>query len=159
MKIDKDTVVNITYSLNVREGENPPELNREHRIEFIYGRCQTLPILEQALTGHLPGDSVDINIPAEQAFGRYDKKLVNRISLSDLKYPERLEVGKTYEEMTASGRPMRFTVRELHDDYVLADFNHPAAGKDITLRANVTGVRAASPMDIMRAVNMNRGCG
>lgn len=159
MKIDNDTVVNITYTLNVKEGKTPPELNREHRIEFIYGRCQALPVLEHALTGHAQGDIVDITIPAEQAFGKYDEKLLNRIPASDLKYPERLEEGSVYEEVNNGGHLLRFTVREIHDEYVLADFNHPAAGKDITLRASVTGVRAASPMDIMRAVNMNRGGG
>jgi FKBP-type peptidyl-prolyl cis-trans isomerase SlyD len=159
MKIDNDSVVNITYTLSVKDGETPEELKREHRIEFIYGRNQTLPLLEKALGGHCQGETVEITIPAEQAFGQYDEKLVNRISPSDLKYPERLEEGKVYEEVTCDRRHIRFTVKELHDDYVLADFNHPAAGQDITLKAYITGVRAANPMDIMRALHMNRGGG
>ncbi len=155
MQIDRDTVVTVHYTLRVKDGETPRELDRPYTARFLYGRDRVLPVLEQALAGRRKGDEFELTIPSSQAFGPYDEKLVKRIPLSALKYRERLKEGEVYEEKGE----MRFMVRRIHDDYIEADFNHPAAGKDLALRATVEDVKAASPMEILAAVNAASGGG
>ncbi len=159
MKVENDTVVEIQYMLEVKEGKTPPELSRVFKAQFLYGREPVIPALEKAILGLEEGEEVEVTIPPEQAFGHYDEKLVNEIPLSDLKNPQLLKEGEIYEEIGSHGHPVRFTVKEIKDDSVLADFNHPAAGKDLVLKARVMSVRAASALDILRAVNFSRGGG
>lgn len=159
MKIANDTVVNIVYTLSVKGGETPEELTREHRVEYLHGHCQTLPLLEQALAGHSQGDVIEITIPSDQAFGSYNEDLVNRLDVNNLKYPEKLRQGEVYEEVGHDGRIVRFKVKELDGGSVVADFNHPAAGMDLSLRASILAVRAASPVDIMKALHLRKGGG
>ncbi len=159
MRVDRDTVVVVNYTLTVQDGETPPDLNRNFTARFIYGRDRVLPVLEKELFGLEPDDTIEVTIPPEQAFGQYDPKLVNEIPKTRLAHPERLKKGAYYEEFSPGGRPIGFLVKEIHDDYVVADFNHPAAGKTLLLKARVEEVKAATAMEILASMNLNRGGG
>ncbi len=159
MKVENDTVVEIQYMLEVKDGKTPPELSRIFKAKFLYGREPVIPALEKAIYGLEEEEEIEVTIPPEQGFGHYNEKLVNEIPLSDLKNPHLLKEGELYEEIGSHGHPVRFIVKELRDDSVLADFNHPAAGKDLVLKAKVMSVRAANALDILKAVNFSRGGG
>ncbi len=159
MQVERDTVVTVNYTLKVKDGETPPELDRPYTARFLYGRDRVLPVLEQALSGREKGENLDLTIPASQAFGYYDEKLVKHLPLETLKHPDRVREGEVYEEMGPDGPAIRFMVRRVHDDHVEADFNHPAAGKDLTLKARIEDVKAASATEILASINANRGGG
>jgi len=156
MKVDRDTVVTVNYTVTVEDGETPEDLNRPFNCRFLYGRDRVLPALENALIGHEQKDEIQVNIPPEQAFGPYNPYLIEKISISDLSHSERLKEGKYYEEFDSNGKPIKFFLKELHSDYVLADFNHPAAGKSLVLNGTISEVKAASMQDIMVAMNANQ---
>ncbi len=159
MQVQQDTVVTVKYTLSVKDGDTPPELQRDFTSKFLYGRDRILPMLEQALSGRAKGETLDLTIPASQAFGHYDEKLVKSIPKSQIRDLDRLKEGTIYEEADAQGPKMRFMVRRIHDDYVEADFNHPAAGKDLNLKAKIVDVKTASPMEILASLNAAAGGG
>ncbi len=154
MKVDRDTLVAVDYTIKVKDGETPENLQKRFSARFIYGRDPILPALEKALMGHEQDDEIEVVIPPEQSFGKYDPNLVNEIPLAHIRFPERLKVGEYYGEPGPDGRRVEFLVREIHEDYVVADFNHPAAGKILVLNARIAEVRPASFMEIMKALNM-----
>ena len=153
MKVDRDTVVTVNYTVTVKDGETPEDLKRPFTCRFLYGRDRVLPALEKALIGHEQEDEIQVNIPPEQAFGPYDQRLVKKIPISGLDRSEQLKEGEYYEESGPNGKPIRFYLKKLHGDYVLADFNHPSAGKSFVLNATISEVKAASMPDIMAAMN------
>ncbi len=159
MKVGTDTVIKVQYTLKVVEGTTPSELDRIFESEFLYGRDPVIPILEKAIWNLDEGEEVEVTIPPEQAFGKHNKALVNEIPLSQISRPDKLKEGQIYQEKTGMGHEVRFTVKEIKDDSVVADFNHPAAGKHLLLKARIVSVRAATSLDILRCVNMNRGGG
>lgn len=159
MKIDQDTVVTVRYTLSVSEGVTPEYLEKQFTIRFVYGRERILPSLAKALAGREPQDTVELTIPPEHAFGLYDPQLVKEIPLADLKFPKRLREGQFHEEFGVGGKTVRFLVRELCGDHVVADFNHPAAGKNLLLKATVAEVQAASMLEIMTSMNIAKGAG
>ena len=159
MQVERDTVVTVKYTLRVKDGETPPELDRPYTARFLYGRDRVLPVLEQALSGRQQGEKLDLTIPASQAFGYHDEKLIKPIPMDAIGHPELLKEGEVYEEARPNGEGMRFMVRRVHKDYVEADFNHPAAGKDLMLQARISEVKAASPMEILASINAASGGG
>lgn len=159
MKVGLDTIVKVDVSMEVKEGETPDVIKQPSTIEFIYGRDRVHPALEKAILGHGKDECISIEIPPEQAFGPYNPDLVNEIPKSNLRAPEALKEGQFYQERTPYGNTISFTVKEIHDDYILADFNHPAAGKTITVNAKILDVKKASIMDIMAAINASRSAG
>ncbi len=159
MKIGLDTIVKVDVSMEVKDGETPAIIKKPSQIEFIYGRDRVHPALEKAILGHEKDDYVTIDIPPEQAFGPYNPDLINEIPKSNLTRPDALKEGEFYQEMTPYGNTISFTVKEIHDDHIVADFNHPAAGKTITVNAKILDVKKASIMDIMQAINAARSAG
>jgi FKBP-type peptidyl-prolyl cis-trans isomerase SlyD len=159
MKIDQDAVVTVRYALSVSEGETPEYLDKQFTVRFVYGRERVLPSLARALAGCEPQDTVELTIPPEQAFGLYDPQLVKEIPISDLKYPKRLRQGQFHEEPGVDGKTVRFLVKEMRGDHVVADFNHPVAGKKLILKATVAEVHAASMIEIMTSMNIAQGAG
>ena len=156
MKVDRDTVVTVNYTVTVKDGETPEDLNRPFNCRFLYGRDRVLPALEKALIGHEQEDEIQVNIPPEQAFGPYDPYLIKKVPISNLNHSGQLKEGEYYEEFGSNGKSIRFYLKELHSDYVLADFNHPSAGKSLVLNGTISEVKAASMLDIMVAMNANQ---
>ena len=159
MKVDRDTVVTVNYTVTVKDGETPEDLNRPFNCRFLYGRDRILPALEKALIGHEQEDEIQVTIPPEQAFGPYNPHLIKKVLISDLNHSEQLKEGEYYEEFGSNGKPFKFYLKELHGDYVLADFNHPSAGKSLVLNGTISEVKAASMLDIMAAMNACSGGG
>lgn len=155
MKIEIDSFVTINYCIAEKDGVAITDDQQKVIASFIYGRDRILPALEKNLTGHEENDEIELIIPPEQAFGQYDPSLVSEIPISQLKFPERLEAGQLYEEMDASGRPVSFTVKEISGDSVVADFNHPGAGKAFILQAKILEVRPASSQEILSKISQS----
>ena len=153
MEVNKDTIITISYRMTVLDGELPDDLNRSFTCRFLYGRDPILPALEEALIGHEQGDAIQVTIPPEQAFGLYDPYLIKKIPISNINYSGQLKKGEYYEEFGSSGKLIKFRLKELHDDYVIADFNHPTAGKSLLLNGTISEVEAASMADILAAIN------
>ena len=159
MKVGLDTIVKVDISMEVKEGITPELIRRPSTIEFIYGRDRVHPVIEKAILGHEKDECISVEIPPEQAFGPYNPDLVNEIPKSGLSSPETLKEGEFHQEQTPYGNTISFTVKEINEDYILADFNHPAAGRTITVNARILDVRKASVMDIMASINASRSAG
>ncbi len=159
MKVIPDTVVTVNYTLTVQDGETPENLRRNFSVQFIFGRNPVLPALEKAIAGHEQGEKVKVRIPPEESFGKYDPALISKVPIKNLTFPERLKAGEYYREMAADGRPFEFLAKEVHKNHVVADFNHPAAGKTLILHATINGVRPATSMEIIRTMNLTCSTG
>ncbi len=159
MKVDRDTVVTVNYTVIVKDGETPEDLNRPFTCRFLYGRDRILPALEKALIGHEQEDEIQVTIPPEQAFGPYNPHLIKKVLISNLNHSGQLKEGEYYEEFGSNGKSIKFYLKELHGDHVLADFNHPSAGKSLVLNGTISEVKAASMLDIMAAMNACSGGG
>lgn len=157
MKIERDSFVRLVYSMSI-EGEKTPEwFLRPIEVSFIYGREPIPVIIEKAILGREKGESVEITIPPQSAYGPHLDYLVKEVDLSSLKHPERVIEGECYEEVSPYGSRIFFKVLEVRGDKVIADFNHPAAGKNVIMKIEVLEVRPATAYEIMAAEL--RACG
>lgn len=101
--------------------------------QFVQGKHELLPALEQELEGMRPGDRKKIELGPDQAFGPYDdakKQSVPRATL-----PQDVKPGAI---VTGGDRP--FTVVEMKDDQAVVDYNHPLAGKRLQFDVKVLSV-------------------
>jgi len=149
MKIAKDTVVTVQYTLSDAQN-NLIEEGREPMVYLHGGYENTLPKIEEALDGQVVGFATTIQIEPDDAFGDYDPELLKLEERSRL--PEPVEVGMQFEGMPegagADEDPVIFTVTEITDDKVVLDGNHPLAGMALRFELKVEGVRAATDEEI-----------
>ena len=128
--IDGSTVI-FSFQVTV-PGEPGFEVNDVEK--FVQGRHELPPGLERAVTGMKSGDEKRVELSEEEAFGRYDtgkKKTVPRESL-----PPWAREGDRLEDRNGK----RATVAQLSDTSAVMDYNHPLAGKPLTVKIKILRV-------------------
>ncbi|MFI5446701.1 peptidylprolyl isomerase [Polaromonas sp. UC242_47] len=151
MKITPQCVVALTWTLKDTLGEILDELDEP--VEFLLGGDDLLAKIEESLQGHEAGDTIELHLEPEEAFGDYDE---NHVFLEARKlFPAELEEGMTFDgaalpagcspDMTAA---LIYTVTEIYPEHVVLDGNHPLAGIAIRLSLKVEAVREASEAEI-----------
>lgn len=157
MKITKDTFVRLRYCMEI-EGEKTPEwFSKPIEVSFVFGREAIPTIIERAIENKEENERVEVTIPPQSAYGPHLNYLVKEIELSSLKYPEKVIPGEWYEEVSPYGSRTFFKVLEIRGNKVVADFNHPAAGKNVLMKIEILEVRPATSYEIMSAEL--RACG
>ena len=113
------------------------------------GYGQLFDKLEEALEGRQPGDSLQVQLEPEDAFGEYDAGLIRVEPAS--RYGEGVAVGMEIEEDSRLYR-----VTDVAAGSVVLDGNHPLAGMALRFSIVVLDVRGATQEDLSRAVSSPR---
>lgn len=149
MKIEKNSVVSLRYELVDAEGEEMLE-KVEDPISYLHGGYDGIfPLVEEALHGKHVGDHVSVTLQPDDAFGEYEHELVEVEARSS--FPKDVAVGMQFEgapEESDDEDFILYTVVEVNDDEVTVDGNHPLAGKTVTFKCTVTGVRPAADEEL-----------
>ena len=148
MKIEKDTVVSLTYELFDSTGDLLEKVD-EH-ISYLHGGHDGIfPAVEEALHGKDIGEKFSVMMEPNDAFGEYEHDLV-RVEPRNL-FPKEIEVGMQFEgggEGDDDEDYMLYTVVEVSDTEVTVDGNHPLSGKSLNFTGEITGVRAATAEEL-----------
>ena len=122
--------------------------------------------LEHAIDGLKPGDSFDVKVSADEAFGPHDPEQVATLPRDifevDGKFdPEVIKKGAVLPMMTQDGFRINGVVVDVTDTDVVMDFNHPLAGKDVRFKGKITVVRDATPEELkpQSGCGCGEGCG
>ena len=108
----------------------------------LHGAGNILAGLEQALEGKDSGDRLTVSLDPEQAYGRRDESLRQRLSAKYLKHAGKLKPGKIVRVQTEQG-PRMVTVLKVGLKTVDVDANHPFAGRPLRFELEVIDVRDA----------------
>jgi FKBP-type peptidyl-prolyl cis-trans isomerase SlyD len=146
VKIEKDTVVELTYELS--DGDGKVIEQTDDPIEYLHGGYHGIfPLVERELSGKGVGDSCRVRLEPDDAFGEYDAELLHLEPRS--KFPPDVAVGMRFEGRGAeSGTKLIYTVTDVAEDKVVVDGNHPLAGRTLQFKCTVTAVRAATEEEI-----------
>jgi peptidylprolyl isomerase len=102
--------------------------------EFVIGQEMVIPGFENAVVGMSVGETKSVEIPPEEGFGDYSEDL--QITLERSQLPTNIDpkLGMRLEIRFQEGDIRYFIVRELTEDDVTLDGNHPLAGQEIVLK-------------------------
>ncbi|MDC0500613.1 peptidylprolyl isomerase [Burkholderiales bacterium] len=146
MNIGKSTVVSLVYELLDLDGKLIEKTSEP--IAYLHGGFQGIfEAVEKALDGKALGDSVDVKLEPEEAFGDYDEKLVHLEPKE--KFPGTIEVGMEFEGQDESSKSRTiFRVTDIADGKVVVDGNHPLAGMGLMFKCKIHDVRAATAEEV-----------
>jgi len=147
MSVSQDQVVSIHYTLRDDAGEIIDRSADGEPLTYLHGHGNLIPGLERELTGRKPGDRLQVKIAPAEAYGEYDKELVQRVPRRALKGIASLRVGMRLQAQ-APGGSRAVTVTQIVGDMVTLDGNHPLAGKNLNFEVEVAGVRAATEEEL-----------
>lgn len=158
MKIADKTVVKMHYSVLDSEGNLIDSSYEGEPLEFIQGTKYLIEGLENALNDREAGDTFEVDIAADNAYGPRIDGLVQQIEPSMFSDFE-VEVGMQLRASTDDG-DQTVIVIDINDDFVTVDGNHPLAGIDLKFDVEVLEVRAASADELSHGhVHKEGGCG
>jgi len=134
-------VVGIEYEVREVGSENVADSNKGQKpLEFIVGKQQIIPGLENALVGMEEGESGDIMVNAADAYGQRNDEAVQTLPIDQFAGVDLVQ-GMTLYGQDESGQSTQVVVRSFDDKEVTIDFNHPMAGKDLMFSVKVLTVR------------------
>jgi len=116
-------------------------------LEFITGKEQVIIGLEEAMVGMSVGDSKEVVIAPEKAYGQKDPEGVQSLPIEQFADVE-LKEGMSLYGQGENGETIQVVVKSFDDNMVELDFNHPLAGKELLFNVKVLSCREATEDEI-----------
>lgn len=137
--------VTLHFSLALTDGTEIDSNYDREPASFVMGDGSLLPGFEAALTGHVPGDSVRVRLPQEQAFGAVNPDNVQTFARDRFarlidSSPDPVEPGTVLAFADGAGNDIPGVVQSIDDTLMVVDFNHPLAGREIDFSADIVAV-------------------
>ncbi|ELC8718258.1 peptidylprolyl isomerase [Campylobacter jejuni] len=162
MAIEKNSVVSMFYELKDANTNEVLESNLYSQpISFILGKGQILESLEEEVMKLDCPSNADVVIKKEKGLGEYDENAVQTLPKEQFAGID-LKVGMELFGEGENGETVRVTVKEIGENDVTIDYNHPYAGHDLLFSLNIVDARAASEDEILTGIiagSHSCGCG
>ncbi len=156
-RIAPGKLVEFTYAISDENGVVVEQV--DFPLNYIHGHDSGLhDRIEQALAGHVTGDSVRVTLPPEEGFGPHDPDLVVTDDLANVP-AEFHHLGAEAEFRNERGDTRIFRVVAIGDGKLTLDGNHPLAGKTVTFTLNILQVRDATPQELSGQVPTGQAAG
>lgn len=147
MQIEKDRVVAFHYRLSAADTGLIEDSRQGEPLLYLHGRGGLIAGLENALAGRKAGDSFNVTLPPEQAYGLRSESAVQRIPKSHVigagKRKLDFRPGMAVQVNTGSGQ-RTVIVTKVGLKTLDVDANHPLAGRTLSFEIDVIDVREAS---------------
>jgi FKBP-type peptidyl-prolyl cis-trans isomerase SlyD len=144
MRVAKDRVVAIDYTIRDVDGNVVESTDGAKPFVYLHGHEQIVPGIEVALDGHAAGESLDVSLAPDEAYGDHDPKAIVLLPRRAFPPGQEPEVGDLYRASRADGKPVIFSILDVSDQTVVIDANHPLAGQTLSVHVEVIAVRTAT---------------
>lgn len=148
--VSKHKVIAVTYSIIDEAGV----ILEQSDIPLYYvhgGPNDMFPDVEDALEGCELGDSVEVVLPPEKAFGLHDPAMTFTDDIANVP-PQFRKLGAEVQMQNDRGETRSFFVSRIEADQLTVDGNHPFAGKTLTYALTVADIRDATDEEKQKGI-------
>lgn len=110
-------------------------------LEFICGIGMMIRGYDEAVAKMEVGQSIDIHLTPDQAYGYSDPRAIFTVEISQLPGSEDLNVGENVVLYSNDGQPMQVKVTSRNDYTITFDANHEMAGKELNFHIELVEVQ------------------
>tara|TARA_R110001592_G_scaffold10019_6_gene52295 strand:- start:1430 stop:1870 length:441 start_codon:yes stop_codon:yes gene_type:complete len=135
--IKKGSKVKVHYTGKLANGKVFDTSVEKDPLEVVVGQSGLIKGFEEGLMGMKEGEKKTIEITPEDAYGQLIEGRTQEVEKSIL--PEEIQVGMALQANGEVGT-MVVTVKEIKEETVVLDANHPLAGKDLIFELEVLEV-------------------
>ena len=146
--INNNQVVQFHYTLKDDEGNIIDQSPEGQPLAYLHGYQNIIPGLEAQLVGKAVGDKFTASVEPADAYGEFDDAAVQEVPRENFQGVENIEAGMQFQSQTEDGHVMLVTVKDVTDDVVVVDGNHPLAGVELTFDVEIVEVREATPEEL-----------
>ncbi len=122
--------VKVHYTGTLDDGSQFDSSVGSEPLEVTLGGGQVIPGFELGIAGMQVGETKQVHIPAEEAYGPRHEELIQTVHRDQLPEDANIEVGMQFQVDGNQG-PMILTVTNVTPDSATLDGNHPMAGNNL----------------------------
>lgn len=152
MTIENKYAVTVNYKLHTIEagGEKVfvEQTTAENPLTYIHGIGMMIPKFEEELDGLAAGDKKSFTITPEEGYGVKDPNALAQLPLDMFSESGLPPVGAMLPLTDNEGNPFRAVVAEVTETAVIADLNHPMAGKTLNFDIEILTTRPATDEEL-----------
>ena len=141
MQVENGNTVKVHYRGTLDDGtEFDSSHSRGEPLSFQVGTGQMISGFDAALPGMTVGDTKNISLAPDEAYGQPNPELIGDIPKQAFPPGFSFEVGTMVQGQDENGRPLVGKINEAQDETVTVDFNHPMAGKDLNFEIELVSI-------------------
>lgn len=144
--IQNDQVVSFHYTLTDENG-TVIDKSEGQPLVYLHGAGNIIPGLENALTGKNVGDKLTVNVTAAEGYGEYNPEMVQEVPRNMFQGVDDIAAGMQFQAQTDDGIQV-VTVKDVTDENVIVDANHPLAGQNLNFDVEIIDIRDASQEEL-----------
>ncbi|MCT2407231.1 peptidylprolyl isomerase [Chryseobacterium antibioticum] len=152
MTIENNHVVAVSYILHTIEEDGSKilveETTAENPLTFLYGVGMMIPKFEQNILGLKAGDKAAFVIEAEEAYGEKDPNSITQLPIDMFQEAGIPPVGAILPLSDGQGNNFQAFVIDVTPEAVIADLNHPMAGKVLDFQVEIVNTRPATEEEL-----------
>jgi peptidylprolyl isomerase len=139
-KAENGKKVKVHYTGKLTDGTVFDSSEGREPLEFVLGQGSMIKGFENAVMGLNLGDKTSATLKPDEAYGERNNDLI--FNFAKEKFPEDInpQVGMKLNMQTAQGQPVPVEVKEIAEDHVVLDANHPLAGKELVFDIELVAV-------------------
>ncbi|HTN37090.1 MAG TPA: peptidylprolyl isomerase [Arachidicoccus sp.] len=145
----KGDKVKVHYHGKLTDGTTFDSSEGRAPLEFEVGSGQVIPGFDEGVTGLKIGEKKTVNIPAEQAYGPVSDEQIVEFPKSQFPADMTPEVGMPLQMSNDQGQTFQVVIKEVKDETVVLDANHPLAGKDLVFDIELVDILPGKSSIIM----------
>ena len=135
--------VKVHYTGRLEDGTVFDSSEGREPLEFAVGSGQVIQGFDEAVVGMSIGDSKEVHIPVEKAYGERKDEMVIQAPIEQVPPDLNPQIGMQLEMGGVNGEILRVVVVEITETHITLDANPPLAGKDLNFSIEL--VECASP--------------
>ncbi len=130
-KVEDGCTVKVHYTGKLNDGTVFDSSRERDPLEFTVGQGQVIPGFEQAVVGMKTGDSKEVTINCQDAYGERRQDMI--LEVPKEKIPEEIprNVGQQLMLRHPEGQEFPAFIVEVSEETITLDANHPLAGEDL----------------------------
>jgi FKBP-type peptidyl-prolyl cis-trans isomerase SlyD len=143
MTVSDGKTISMEYTLTLENKEVLDSNVGGEPLSFTQGSHEIIPGLETALVGMKAGESKQVTVAPEQAYGEVNPQAIQEVPIDQIP-PDARKVGVQLQGKDGQGRMVTPKVTEVKEQVVVLDFNHPLAGKTLYFDVKILDVKTAT---------------
>lgn len=133
--------VHVHYKGTLTNGELFDSSEGREPLSFELGSGMVIKGFDDGVSGMTIGDKKTINIPNIEAYGPINEEMVIKFPKTQIPSDIPLEVGSTLNmHQEGNGQVMPVIIKEVGDEFVILDANHPLAGQDLVFELELINI-------------------
>ena len=137
MPIKKGDTVKVEYKGTLNDGTVFDTSEGREPLEFKAGAGQVIPGFDKAVVGMEKGDTKKVSIKPAEAYGESNSKLLKKLPRSALPPEVDPKPGVMLGMSAADGSQIPVKVKEVSEEEITLDLNHPLAGETLNFEIKV----------------------